>query len=203
VDVNATLPDLVVRADPDQVRIALPPLPPPPPKRVTLPAGALLQVRLAERLSSDTHGVGDSFLAILDQPLVAQGWVIAERGARVLGRVAQRQEAGRVQGVASLTLELVQITTSDGQKIPLRTAAFVRKGNTSRKSDAAQVAVGAAIGAAIGAAAGGGQGAAIGAASGGAASAGAVLLTRGEPAVLAAETRLTFRLDQPVRITER
>lgn len=200
---DAKLPDVSVRVESDLGSIAPAPLPPREPQRVTLPAGTLLQVRLGERLSSDSNALGDTFFATLDQPLVADGWVIAERGARVLGRVAEVAEAGRIKGVASMTLELAQITTSDGQKIPLRAAHFVRKGDSSRKADAAKVGIAAAIGAAIGAATGGGKGAGIGAASGGAAGAGAVLLTRGEPAVLAAETRLSFRLDQAVTITER
>ena len=58
-------------------------------------------------------------------------------------------------------------------------------------------------GAAIGAIAGGGKGAAIGAGVGGATGAGAVLATRGEEAELASETRLTFRLKNPITITEK
>ena len=62
---------------------------------------------------------------------------------------------------------------------------------------------GAAGGAAIGAIAGGGKGAAIGAGAGGAAGAGTVLATRGKPAALPSETRITFRLAAPVTLTER
>jgi hypothetical protein len=203
VVVDAQLPELRVRMEPELGPLAPPALPPRPEHRVTLPAGTLLEVRLSERLSTEASAAGDSFLATLDHPLVADGWVIAERGARVVGRIVDADAGGRLRGVASLTLELATLTTSDGQKIPLRTAPFVRKAGTTRQADAAKVAVGAAIGAAIGAAAGGGQGAGIGAASGGAAGAGAVLLTRGNPAELAAETRLRFRLEEPVTITER
>ena len=46
------------------------------------------------------------------------------------------------------------------------------------------------------------KGAAIGAAAGGAAGGGAVAATRGRVAVLPTETRISFRLDQPVTITE-
>jgi hypothetical protein len=61
----------------------------------------------------------------------------------------------------------------------------------------------AGIGAAIGAIAGGGKGAAIGAGVGGAAGAGTVLGTKGEQAELENETRLTFKLKQPVTLTEK
>jgi hypothetical protein len=57
----------------------------------------------------------------------------------------------------------------------------------------------AAVGAIIGAIAGGGQGAAIGAGSGAGAGAVAEILTKGTIKV-PAETILTFRLDQPLRV---
>jgi hypothetical protein len=169
---------------------------------VTISAGTLIDVRLGETLSSDKHQAGDTFFAALAEPLIVDGFVIAERGARAEGRIVEVLEAGRVKGTASLTIELTKVTTSDGQKIPVRTASFLRKGESSIGRDARNVGIAAAIGAAIGAAAGGGKGAAIGAAAGGAAGGGVVATTRGKAAVLPAETRISFRLDQPVTITE-
>ena len=61
----------------------------------------------------------------------------------------------------------------------------------------------AAIGAAIGAIAGGGRGAAIGAGVGGAAGAGGVMTTRGKPVHIPVETRISFRLSEPVTLTEK
>jgi len=176
---------------------------PPQPRSVTLTPGTMLNVRLGETLPSDKNRAGDVFAATLDQPLVVDGLVIAERGARVIGRVRDVEEAGRVKGLARLVLELTSVTTSDGQKVAIRTAGFERQGPESKAEDATKVGVGAVIGAAIGAIAGGGKGAAIGAAAGGAAGGGAVAATRGKPAVLASETLLTFRIDQAVTITER
>jgi len=177
--------------------------PPPEPKRVTLTAGTLLSVRLMEALSSDRVQAGDSFSATLDQPVVVDGYVIAERGARVSGKVISAEKAGRVKGLAQLSVELTQFTTSDGQKIHIQTDPFVREGPKSTKSDAAKVGAGAGIGAIIGAIAGGGKGAAIGAGVGGAAGTGTVMATRGKPAVLPVETRLSFRLREPVTVTEK
>jgi hypothetical protein len=50
---------------------------------------------------------------------------------------------------------------------------------------------------------GGGKGAGIGAGAGGAAGAGDVLLTRGKPAEIPVETRVSFRVQDSVTITER
>lgn len=173
------------------------------PHRVTIPAGTLLAVRLTDRLSTDTNQAGDSFSATLDQPLVVDGYVLAERGARVEGRVLEAEKAGRVRGVSSLAIHLVRLRTSDGQDVAIQTAKFVKVGETSRGEDAAKVGAGAAIGAAIGAIAGGGRGAGVGAAVGGGAGAVTVAATRGKPTVLPSETRLSFKLQEPVTLTEK
>lgn len=197
--------------EPAPERVALNPPPgtetaPPParvPQTVTIPAGTLITVRLAETLSSEKNQQGDTFAATLDQPLVVEGLAIAERGARVRGKVVEAERAGRVKGVAVLGLALTNLHTSDGQDVTLVTERFVKEGPTSRGDDIKKVGVGAALGAAIGAIAGGGKGAAIGAGVGGAAGAGTVAATRGKASELPVETRLTFRLEEPITLTER
>ena len=176
---------------------------PPQPHTVTLTAGTQLSVRIGETLSSHRNKPGDKFLATLAEPLTIDDFVIAERGARCEGRIVEADPGGRVKGVARLGLELTGIHTADGQKVRIRTASFSKEAQTSRREDAAKVGGGAAIGAIIGAIAGGGKGAGIGAAAGGAAGAGDVVLTRGKPAEIPVETRLSFRVQEPVTITER
>lgn len=193
----------VAAAEAPAPRKAVPPPPPPPPNQVTVASGTTLSVRLNETLASNETQQGHKFQATLDQPLVVGEFVIAERGARVEGRVVTTEESGRVKGLASMTLELTHLKTSDGQRIPITTASFEKIGEKETKSDATKVAVGAGVGAALGAIFGGGKGAAIGTAAGAGAGAGTVLATRGKPVVLPAETRLTFALKGPVTITER
>jgi hypothetical protein len=129
---------------------------------VTLNAGTLIPVRLVDGLSSERNAPGDVFTASMDRPLVVDGFIIAERGARVDGRVVSSDRGGRVKGVAGLAVEITRIHTADGQTIAVQTDSFERRAEQSQKQDAAKVGVGAAIGAAIGAIAGGGKGAAIG-----------------------------------------
>jgi hypothetical protein len=190
---------------PEPVSEAPPPAqaPPPPANRVTLQPGTVINVRLAEALSTDKNEKGDAFFATLDQPLVAGGFAIAERGARVEGKVVDAVRGGRGGSVAHLILALTKIHTSDGQQVGIETAEYDKKGDPSGGENAAKVGGGAVLGAIIGAMAGGGKGAAIGAGAGGAAGGGAVLLTRGRSASLPTETRLSFRLQQAVTITER
>ncbi len=178
------------------------PPPPPPPRQVTVAAGTLLQTRINESLSSAHNLTGDTFTASLDQPLVVDGFVIAEKGARLEGRVVQSDKGGRVKGVSVISIELNQMVTSDGQRVELQTEVFQKTASSSTGKDVAKVGAAAGIGAIIGAIAGGGKGAAIGAAAGGGAGTGGVLATRGDAAQIASETRLTFRLRNAVTLTE-
>ncbi|MBX5496460.1 MAG: hypothetical protein IRZ15_14095 [Bryobacteraceae bacterium] len=184
------------------VREPAPP-PPPQPKTVTIAAGTLLTVRLGEGLSTSRNQPGDTFTAVLDKPLVVDGYVIAERGARVEGRVVEAERAGRVKGLSSLSIALTSLHTSDGQTLRLNTETFQKMGESSKKQDVAKVGIASGIGAAIGAIIGGGKGAGIGAAVGGAGGAGTVLATRGKDATLPVETRITFKLSEPVTVTEK
>ena len=83
---------------------------------MTVPAGTLITVRLDEALSSDRNQPRRPFRAVLDQPLIVDGLVLAEKGARALGKVTDADRAGRVRGLSRLVLELTQLNTSDGQK---------------------------------------------------------------------------------------
>jgi hypothetical protein len=173
------------------------------PHTVTLAAGTLLPVRIGESLSSARNQPGDTFLATLTQPLVIDGFIIAERGARVEGKVVDATQASRVNGSSHLGIAIVRLATADSQNIRIRTAPFVKDSASSAGTDAVKIGAGAAIGAVIGAIAGGGKGAAIGAGAGGVVGAGDVLLTRGKPAEIPVETRVSFRVQDSVSITER
>ena len=78
-----------------------------------------------------------------------------------------------------------------------------REGIGVNKRTGEYVGGGAALGAIIGAIAGGGKGAAIGAASGAGAGAVTEILTKGSSIKIPAETLMTFKLNQPIRVIER
>jgi hypothetical protein len=168
-----------------------------------LPAGQRLTVRLDNTLSTSRNRADDTFFATLDEPLIVDGLVIADRGARVEGRVVESEQAGRVKGRALLSCELTKLDTDDGQRIDVQTSVFSLEGEGSRNDDLKKVAIGAGAGAILGAIFGGGKGAAIGAASGAGAGAGTAAVTRGEAAILEPETRLDFQLTEGVTITEK
>jgi len=189
-------------AQPEQAPAPAPP-PPPQPHVVTLPAGMNVVIRLGETISTDHNYSGDTFRGTLDAPIIMEGFIIADRGSKVLGRVVDAEKPGRIRGVGNLSLTLAEINTTDGQRVSIATNSVEKRGVESRNQDAAKIAGGAALGAIIGAIAAGGKGAAVGAGLGGAAGTGTVLATRGKAAELPVESRLTFQISSPVTITEK
>jgi hypothetical protein len=162
-----------------------------------------IPIRLGETLSTDHNYSGDTFRAVLDQPIIMDGYVIADKGSKVLGRIVEADKPGRVKGVGLLTLALTEVNTTDGQRVAIQTESWTKQAQNGHTRDAEEIGGGAALGAIIGALAGGGKGAAIGAGAGGAAGTAVDLGTRGKPAVVPVETHVTFHLQGPVTITEK
>lgn len=171
------------------------------PDSLTLPTGAILQVRTTGWLSSDRNKVGDNVILTLDQPLIVDGLVVARRGQTVTGTVVNAERAGRVKGVSKLGLSLSQLTLVDGQLVDVKTSLIKATGGTSNGRDALGVVGTTGFGAAVGAAAAGGPGAAIGAGAGFVAGVTGVLLTRGRPTIIPPESLLTFRVETPLTIS--
>ena len=137
------------------------------PPMLTVPAGTIIAVRVSQWLSSDRNHAGDTFSAVLDQPVVVQGWVAARRGQSVIGRVDVAQKASDGNGVSKLGLEITELSLVDGEQIPVSTemqqAPPSPAAQTSPGHNAATVTTTTVLGTIVGAAIGRGQGAAIGA----------------------------------------
>ena len=171
------------------------------PSSLTLPGGTWLTVRTTNPISTDHNQAGDAFSAVLTEPIVVNGFVVARRGQTIQGRVSAVEKAGRVSGTSKLGLELTQVSLVDGQQITLHSQLVTRDGGTSYGRDAAAIGTTTAVGAAIGAGVNGGVGAGVGAAGGLVASTVGVLLTRGKAAVVYPETVLTFKIVDPITIS--
>lgn len=171
------------------------------PATLTIPMGTYITVDITDRLSSDRSKPGDSVTAVLRQPIVVDGWVVARAGQPVIGRVVAAHKAGRVQGKSELAIELGELVLVDGQQVPIRTQLIQQQGNSSTGRDFAAIAATTALGALIGAGIDGGEGAAIGAGIGAGAGTAGVLATPGDPTRIRSEQVLAFRLDDPVTIS--
>lgn len=170
-------------------------------RKVQVPAGTMLAVRLTDHASSDKSQPGDRFEGTLDTPVVVGAKVVADRGSSVVGRVVRVRKAGRMTAPSELVLELVELVCPT-DRVVIQTDPIERSGETSSHTgDAVAIGSTAALGTALGAIFGGGKGAAIGAAAGGAVGAGGTLGAKGKPTVVKSEAVLMFRLRSPVTVT--
>lgn len=166
---------------------------------VTLPAGTNFVIRMIDGVDSENSRVGQSFAASLDQPVMLQGDTVIPRGADVTVKLVDAKQSGKLTGRTELALSLQSVRVN-GQMVDVNTQT-VKQESASRTGRTAKVAGGtAALGAIIGGIAGGGKGAAIGAGAGAATGAGVEVVTAGQRVRIPSETRLTFVLDNPVRM---
>jgi hypothetical protein len=173
---------------------------PVPPATLTIPAGTTVRVRVDEWISSDRNVIGDNFSAVLDQPIVVDGWVVARKGQAQTGRVSTVKK-GRAGGASQLGVEIPELTLVDGQQLPAQTQLFQASSGPDRGRQVGTVGATTGFGALIGAIAGGGTGAAIGAGLGATAGVAGVMYTKGNPTEIPPETVLSFRLQAPVTIS--
>lgn len=164
---------------------------------LTLPAGTPLTVRLSGEISSGVNKAGDRFQGNLDQDLVAGGQLVAARGARVYGRVAQALAGTGMGGAPSLALELTDVEVA-GRVVPVVTGKVQAQGEA--KKPGKKIVGGAALGAGIGAAIDGGEGAAWGAAAGAVVGTAAAKKSPGNQVAFAAGAALEFRTAQPLTV---
>ena len=170
-------------------------------RKVAIPAGTMLAVRLIDRLTSDKSQPGERFEGTLDTPIVVGGTVVADKGASVFGRVVRARKAGRMTARSELGLELVELVCPT-DRVAIETYPIERSGEASSAGgDAVAIGSTAALGTALGAIFGGGKGAATGAAAGGAVGAGGTLGAKGKPAAVESEAVLIFRLRAPSTAT--
>ena len=86
----------------------------------------LIAVRINEALSSNLNSPGDVFSGTLEKPLIADGFVIAERRARVRGEVVESKSA--CPGSSELAIRLREIVASDGQRVHLVSQPWRKQG---------------------------------------------------------------------------
>jgi hypothetical protein len=168
-------------------------------KRITVPAGTRILIRMMDSVDSSKQKAGYRFTATLETNLQAEDTVVAPRGTKVYGQLAKASSSGRMSGSSELTLELTDITIN-GTAYPLLTSTFEIKGKGEGSKTAKKIIGGAGLGAIIGGIAGGGKGAAIGA---GAGVVGGTILAgskKGEQLVIPVESLIEFRLQQPVAL---
>jgi hypothetical protein len=166
---------------------------------VDLPSGTNIMIRMVDDVDSERDRIGQTYRATTDEVVSLNGQEVIPRGSDVIVKLIDDKQAGRVSGRSVVTLDLVSVSVG-GRMVDLNTANVTQSSDSRSKRSAEVIGGTAAVGAIIGAIAGGGRGAAIGAASGAGAGTAVQVLTKGPKVKIPAETRLTFTLEQPVRL---
>jgi hypothetical protein len=167
---------------------------------VTIPASALLRMRINQTLTSASAKPGDRFDGIVVNDVVADGAVAIPRGAAVQGTVVDAKKSGALAGRGELTLQLTQVTLG-GVSTPIVSDVWGRTTGDKAVQSVNSTVAGGAIGALLGAVAGGGRGAAIGAGVGGALGLGSAAASGGGQVFVPSEGLLTFHLAQAATVS--
>jgi len=112
-----------------------------------IPAGTPIAVHVRTGLSSATSRSGDAFDAVLDEPIMVRGQMVAPRGAILTGKVLDARASGEFEDAGYMRLGLTAISLA-GKVFPIRTSSiFVKRGLHERHD--AKVAGQAAPGQAV------------------------------------------------------
>jgi hypothetical protein len=166
---------------------------------LVVPEGTAIHVRMNQAVGSKLSNTGDTFSAVVDQPVDVNGKVAIPKGAEASGSVAEAAPLGRFKGGARLSIILNSVTIN-GRDYTIQTSAVSHTLKGKGKRTAVMVGGGAGLGAIIGGLAGGGKGAAIGAAAGAGAGTAGAAFTGNKNIVIPAESMVSFKLVQPLEI---
>jgi hypothetical protein len=155
---------------------------------------------MIDSVDSERDTVGQTFRASIDEPVTdGRGNTLIPRGADVVVKLVDDQQSGKIEGRTILTLDLVSVVVN-GRPVEIDTQSITEQSGSRTARSAKVIGGTAALGAIIGAIAGGGKGAAIGAGAGAGAGTVAQVATKGQRVRIPSETRLTFTLQQVVRL---
>jgi hypothetical protein len=163
---------------------------------VTVPAGTVVNVRLTQAVNVDVSKAGQTFKAVVDDPVTIGGAIAIPRGAQAIVQAVNVEQSGKFKGSDKISLKLNAIGFG-GMMYDVASAYVETKGKGEGRRTARKVGGGAGLGAIVGGIAGGGEGAAIGAVAG-AVTGGAIASGGEEHLQLPAETRLQFNLTSAV-----
>jgi hypothetical protein len=186
---------------------------------ITLPAGTLIPLKLAQGISTKSAKVGDAVYAETVFPITANDRIVIPAGTYVQGRISEIKRPGRVKGRAQFLMHFTtmifksgytvmlpggveNLPGSESQRIKDKEGTIQQEG--SKGKDAETVAKTAGTGAGVGAIAGRDvKGAGIGGAAGAAAGLAYVLLSRGPDVNLPTGTSVELVLQRPLDLDGR
>ena len=181
----------------------------------TVPANAVIRVRMDQTITSENARTGDQFLTTVVDPVYAGGKEVIPAGSKIVGRVTTVTRAARQSKAGTMGVEFVSL------RLPTGIARAIKgdltetdtasedvnadnegevSGKSATKRNVVFIGGGAATGALIGAIAGGGKGAGIGAGIGAGLGVAGAFLSKGHEAVVKSGTEFGVVLNQSLSL---
>jgi hypothetical protein len=85
---------------------------------IPVPAGTPVSVHLTDSISSSGSSEGQSFSVVVAEPLVMQGWVLAQKGANGQGHIVAVKPAAKGHE-ASIAVQLDWVVSVSGEHLAL------------------------------------------------------------------------------------
>ena len=167
--------------------------------QVNVPSGTAIVVTLDQSVSSKDAQTGQKLDGTVAQDVVVDGKVAVPKGSRAQLSVADVQASGRLSTPAKLWLKIDSVEVK-GQTYRTSTRWSGQTGPNHNERNVVAIGGGTGVGALIGGIAGGGKGALIGAGAGAGAGTATAAITGKKDVAFPAETSVTFKLTQPLRV---
>ncbi len=103
-------------------------------KPLVVPSNTSIFVRLRQSITSSSAQPGQSFAAVLDEPLLVDNQTVAAQGTEVAGKVVAVRESGRLRtsGYVRITLSTI---TLNGKAVAMQTNSAIAGGGSFRHHD--------------------------------------------------------------------
>ena len=99
------------------------------PPGANVPAGTPVTIRLLTSLSSASAHAGDTFAAVLDEPIIVAGQTLVQRGAQVTCRIIDAKAASSDPGYLRIALATLFL---NGTAVPVRSSSIFAKSSGHR-----------------------------------------------------------------------
>lgn len=160
--------------------------------------GTPIYVHLQNSISSATAETGDSFSAVLDDPLSIDGKTLVPEGTEITGRVIATRKSGQLHHAGYLRLTLSSVNMN-GKEVPIQTTSVFVEGGSFGNHNVAYMGGGVGSNSLIGALTGGGK--VINSNSSGNGSMAAAYTSGKNEVGFAADRRIGFRLIQSLNVS--
>jgi len=115
------------------------------PPTVTLPAGTVISVRIADAVNSNHNHTGDEFTGTVDPSVLVNNRVVIPRGTEAHMRMAEDKKGGHLHGKAEIKIELTSLVLN-AEQLGVDTDTYAKKKGalTAKAKAAAKPSAGAA-----------------------------------------------------------